>query len=86
MAPWALVVALVTLGSAAQATPAEPLPAARVSINLATSRELVQVPGVGELLAQRIIAGRPFRKLEDLRRVPGMSSQRLARLRRYLKL
>jgi competence protein ComEA len=79
---------MATLGLSAQATPRVPPAmghfhrhaAARVNLNTATSRELRQLPGVGELLAQRIIAARPFRSLDDLRGLKGLSPQACHRM------
>jgi hypothetical protein len=46
----------------------------RVHLNTATSRELRLLPGVGELLAQRIIAGRPYKSVDELTRIKGLST------------
>ena len=60
----------------------------RVSINRATSRELEGVPGLGPVLAARIIdyreAGGPFREVEDLLDVAGIGEKKLAALREYI--
>jgi competence protein ComEA len=61
--------------------PARPRP---VDLNRASAEELAELPGVGEKLAAAIILERsrsPFRRLEDLRRVPGMGAARIERLR-----
>ncbi|HEY9854985.1 MAG TPA: helix-hairpin-helix domain-containing protein [Stenomitos sp.] len=55
--------------------------ARRVSLNTGTSQQLALVPGVGELMAQRIIAARPIRRLEDLRALKGMTPKRLAKIK-----
>lgn len=60
----------------------------RVRINLATSIELETLPGVGPVLAARIIEFReergPFTTVEDLLDVPGIGEAKLASLRDYL--
>jgi len=68
---------------------AEPLAADfRVDINAADWPEIMQLPGVGETIARRIVAWReqhgPFHSLEDLRRVRGIGPKTLERIRPYL--
>jgi len=57
----------------------------RVRINVADETELQQLPGVGPVLALRIIEYRdrygPFRVVEDLLDVPGIGEGKLAALR-----
>lgn len=58
---------------------------AAVNINAATAQELEALPGIGPVLAGRIIAYRarhgPFRRLEDLLQVQGIGPGLLRRLR-----
>jgi hypothetical protein len=49
----------------AQAKPAA-APAAKVDINTASEKELVDLPGIGPATAKKIIAGRPFASVADL--------------------
>ena len=68
---------------------AEPLTAKYlVDINRADWPEMLQLPGVGETLARRIISDRrtngPFRGIEDLDRVDGIGLRTLERMRPYL--
>ena len=56
-----------------------------VDINSSTASELEQLPGVGPVLAQRIVAYRdengPFTAIEDLLDVPGIGEAKLAGMR-----
>jgi len=66
--------------------PAPPRPG--VDPNTADAATLAALPGVGPLLAQRILASRkaqgPFRTPEDLLRVPGLGPARLVGIRPHL--
>lgn len=44
----------------------------RVNLNSASALQLEALPGIGPKLAQRIIAARPLRSLDDLGRIPGV--------------
>ena len=57
-----------------------------VDPNTADVEALTQTPGIGPVLAERIIAARPFKTLEDLQRVNGISTSLLGQLRPYLTL
>jgi competence protein ComEA len=60
----------------------------QIDVNRADWPELALLPGVGEKLAQRIVAYRgrhgPFTDLADLRRVHGIGPRTLANIRPYL--
>jgi len=61
-----------------------------VDINDADWTELMQLPGIGQTLAHRIVESRktdgPFAKIDDLRRVSGIGPKILERIRPYLRL
>ena len=57
-----------------------------VSINEASVDELCTLPGVGESLAERITAARPFEYLEDLENVSGIGPNFVENLRPYVDL
>jgi competence protein ComEA len=60
----------------------------QVDVNKAEVPELIQLPGIGEVLAGRIVASRekdgPFADLDDLRRVRGIGPKTMEHLRPYL--
>lgn len=57
----------------------------RVSLNRATADQLEGLPGVGPVLAERIVAFRdtngPFKEVEDLLQVPGVGEAKLSSIR-----
>jgi DNA uptake protein ComE-like DNA-binding protein len=55
-----------------------------VDLNTATSRQLQSIPGVGPVLAARIIAHRPYATVDELLRVPGIRETLLDRLRPHV--
>lgn len=59
---------------------------APVELNRASVEELASLEGIGPKLAARIVAARPFRRVEDLAKVRGVGRRRLARLRPRLLL
>jgi competence protein ComEA len=84
----------VVRGAAPVEKPADPVagrkkapPAEKIDLNRATAEQLRSLPGVGPALSARIIAARqnrPFRSVEDLRKVKGIGAKTLERLRPYL--
>ena len=62
-------------------------PLGRINPNTASHEELCELPGVGKVIASRIIAARadkPFNRAEDLRRVQGIGAKTLERIRPQL--
>jgi DNA uptake protein ComE-like DNA-binding protein len=60
-------------------------PLGKIDINTATEKELTTVPGIGHVMAARIIAARPFRSADDLRRVSGIGDKKYAQIRPYFQ-
>jgi len=58
---------------------------AKININTATTQELEALPGVGEVIAARIVTYReqngPFRSVDDLIHVEGISDRAIDRIR-----
>jgi competence ComEA-like helix-hairpin-helix protein len=57
----------------------------RIDINAATEKELKMIPGVGPVLASRIIAARPFHSADDLKKVNGIGDKKYAKIRPYFQ-
>ncbi len=60
-------------------------PLGNIDINTATEKELTTVPGIGHVMAARIIAARPFRSADDLKRVSGIGEKKYAQVRPYFQ-
>jgi DNA uptake protein ComE-like DNA-binding protein len=69
----------------ARSYPKKKIPLGNISINTATEKELTTVPGIGHVVAARIIAARPFRSADDLKRVNGIGEKKYARMRPYFQ-
>lgn len=63
----------------------ENIPLGKIDINTATEKELTTVPGIGHVMAGRIIAARPFRSADDLKRVSGIGEKKYAQIRPYFQ-
>ena len=53
----------------------------RINLNTANREELEALPGIGPMLAGRIVEGRPYRSVEDLLRVKGIGEKTLEGIR-----
>ncbi|HEY5991600.1 MAG TPA: helix-hairpin-helix domain-containing protein [Candidatus Udaeobacter sp.] len=65
--------------------PKEKTPLGKIDINTATEKELTTVPGIGHVMAARIMAARPFRSADDLKRVSGIGDKKYAQIRPYFQ-
>ena len=63
----------------------EKIPLGKIDINTATEKELTTVPGIGHVMAARIIAARPFRSADDLKRVSGIGEKKYVQIRPYFQ-
>ncbi len=60
-----------------------------INVNLADATELQKLPGIGNVLSQRIIEERrkqPFKSAQDLRRVKGIGPKTLEKIRPFVTL
>jgi competence ComEA-like helix-hairpin-helix protein len=60
-------------------------PLGKIDINTATEKELKTIPGIGPVMASRIIAARPFRSADDLKKVNGIGDKKYAKIRPYFQ-
>ncbi|HMP90409.1 MAG TPA: helix-hairpin-helix domain-containing protein [Kiritimatiellia bacterium] len=57
-----------------------------LNINDATQRDLERIPGIGPVMASRIIEKRPYRSLDELRGVHGIGDKLLESILPYIQL
>lgn len=62
-----------------------PVSGGRLNLNTATREQLITLPGIGAVTAERILMYRehtgPFRSVDDLRKVRGISARKLEQLK-----
>ena len=56
---------------------------AKFDINTVTEKELRLIPGIGPVMARRIMDARPFRSADDLKKVSGIGDKKYAQIRPY---
>lgn len=56
----------------------------RINPNKAGKEDLMKLPTIGEVTANRIIAMRPYNKLDDLLKVPGIGEKTLNKIKKHL--
>ena len=74
-----------TAPSAATSLSQVPVSGTKLGINTATTAALQGLPGVGPVLAGRIIAARPFQNADELGKVKGIGKVKYEKLRPYFK-
>ena len=61
-------------------------PGTRIDPNTASRDQLMRLPGIGEVIANRIIEARPFKDVRDLRNVEGIGEKTFARIAPFLRI
>jgi DNA uptake protein ComE-like DNA-binding protein len=56
----------------------------KINPSIAARDELMRLPGIGEEIANRIIEKQPFKKLEDLEKIPGIGIKKLDAISPFL--
>jgi endonuclease YncB( thermonuclease family)/predicted flap endonuclease-1-like 5' DNA nuclease len=57
----------------------------KLNVNTASEAELENIRGIGRVMAERIIAARPFKNADELRRVKGIGDVKYAQVRPYFE-
>ncbi len=66
--------------SGEQAAEAQPA-TKKININKATAKELESLPGIGPALSKRIIEGRPYKTIEDIKKVKGIGEKTFEKIK-----
>jgi endonuclease/exonuclease/phosphatase family metal-dependent hydrolase len=61
-------------------------PQGQVDLNIGTKKELMAIKGIGKITADRIIAARPFKTVDDLPKVKGIGKKKFESIRKYFKV
>lgn len=61
------------------------IPLGKIDINAATEKELRTIPGIGPVMARKIIEARPFRSADNLKKVNGIGDKKYETIRPYFQ-
>src|SRR6478672_5618640 len=74
-----IVAAALLVSGLGSATAAETKAAKKVDLNKATPAQLEELPGIGPALAKKIVAGRPYKSVDDLSKA-GISATEIRKI------
>ena len=57
----------------------------KLDINTATEKELKSIPDIGTAMARKIIAARPFKSADELKKVKGIGQKKYVEFRPYFQ-
>lgn len=80
----AVLALLVALMATKVVHAAPQAPQGVVNLNNASAEQLAMLPGIGPRTAERIIAERPFKVVDEVTKVRGIGTKTLEKLRPYL--
>ncbi|OGV43160.1 MAG: hypothetical protein A2X46_12020 [Lentisphaerae bacterium GWF2_57_35] len=64
----------------------EEAPVAPLNVNTCSKEELQTIKGIGPALAGKIVSGRPYRTLDDLLKIQGISPAKLESWRDLMRV
>lgn len=81
---------IIAESNAEESTAEDDTATSRVNINIASKQELMTLPGIGQVMSERIIAYRTdvgqFRSIGELRKVKGISKRKLEQLTPFITI
>lgn len=82
--------AIIVDSNAEESTAEDDTAVSKINVNIASKKELMTLPGIGEVTSDRIVAYRtdvgPFQSIEDLRKVKGISKRKLEQLKPFITI